>query len=69
MQNQDGMMWHGGEVSCAAMPKDAPSRSGHGRCWELPLNLLKMSVRVYGFLQKRKRMHKPDMRKALTIHE
>ena len=43
MQNQDGMMWHGGEASCAVMPKDAPSRSGHGRCWELPLNLLKMS--------------------------
>ena len=33
VQNQDGMMWHGGEASCAAMPKDAPSRSGH--IWEV----------------------------------
>ena len=24
VQNQDGMMWHGGEASCAAMPRTCP---------------------------------------------
>ena len=33
--------WWGSELCSDA--KDVPSRSGHGRCWELPLNLLKMS--------------------------